>query len=120
MTSINGVSVESILVLVIPLMYIGLHVLILGACVFGAMQPSLRREFIWFTLAAALSALGSAISLVPAIMRLASPEKITSNFQTMSSLYGVSNGLHVLALLLFAVGFILLALKARSLPVFRN
>jgi hypothetical protein len=111
---------DAIAMMALPLLYLGLHVFILGACVFGAMQPSLRREFIWFALGAGLGCAGSVITLVPTIMRVANPQSMSSNLKFMSTLYSFSSGIHLLSLLLIAVGFILLALRARSLPVMRH
>jgi hypothetical protein len=118
MTSSVPTLIESFTMMIVPLLYLGLHVLTLGACIFGAMQPSLRREFLWLGAGAFLSCVGSVVSLIPQVIRMANSDTSASSYRSMSVFYSLSSGIHVLAMLLFAVGFILLALRARSLPVF--
>jgi hypothetical protein len=105
-----------LLIWILPLLGLLGQIAVLVACIFGALHPSLRREFICLALGSALRCVGVVVILVPQLVRtFSSPSSLSvGDYELINTIGGL---LSVFSYLLYLVGFILLAVKARSLPV---
>ena len=101
----------------LPLIFIAGNFIILVACIVGATHPVLRKEFVFLALGSLVHCFGSITMLVLNIVVRGSSD---SRFEMMKVISYVSGALSLFGLLFYMVGFILLALRVRSLPFVRR
>lgn len=118
MSSFSVSSVESIISMATLVMSVLVRALILGACIVGAMYPSLRREFIWLGLSSLLSLAANGFFALRSLLMIAAPDlHWLNNAEDIRLISQITAAANIFSGVLAAVGFVLLAVKARSLPV---
>ena len=104
-----------LLSLAVPVLYFAAYAIMLVACVIGATHPTLRREFIWLALGALVHCAATLGSAVPQLLEFLRPNSISTDVR-MRLIYATS-AIGLFGTLLFVIGFILLAFRARMLPI---
>lgn len=101
-----------------PLVFIAGNFLMLVACIVGATYPTMRREFIWLALGTLVRCFASAMPLVSNILSRSSDS--SSRITSIQTIGYINAALSMFSMLFYMIGFILLAVRARSLPLVRR
>jgi hypothetical protein len=107
-----------IFLLALPLFSVLGNGVLLIACIAGMVPPALRREFIWLGLGSALRCVSAVLIALPQFMHYLSTTS-SAILESQRTIIQFGGGFSSLSLLFFVVGFILLAVRARSLPAAR-